>query len=93
MNKSQLIAKIADITSKPKKTTEKVVNLIFDLMTETLADEGRVEIRGFGTFSNRKYEAYTGRNPRNGEFISVGAKSLPYFKPGKEMKLRVDANQ
>lgn len=90
MNKSDLVLVLAEKINQPKKKAEDVVNLIFDSMTNTLQNEGRVEIRGFGTFVNRKYEAYTGRNPRTGEFIQVNPKSLPYFKPGKELRYRVD---
>jgi integration host factor subunit beta len=66
------------------------VNLVFDQMTEALRRGDRIEIRGFGSFTNKSYEAYTGRNPRTGQTIHVPAKRLPHFKVGKELKERVD---
>jgi integration host factor subunit beta len=59
-------------------------------MTEALQRGDRIEIRGFGSFTSKSYEAYTGRNPRTGETIHVPAKRLPFFKVGKELKERVD---
>jgi integration host factor subunit beta len=61
-------------------------------MTDTLANEGRIEIRGFGSFINKKYKSYVGRNPRTGESIEVKPKSLPFFKVGKDLKERVDGS-
>jgi integration host factor subunit beta len=90
MNKSQLIETIAEKSNIPKKRAEEVVNLIFDSMTQALVRGDRIEIRGFGSFVNREYESYTGRNPRTGESIKVQPKKLPFFKVGKELKERVD---
>ncbi len=90
MNKSQLIETISEKSNIPKKRAEEVVNLVFDSMTEALARGDRIEIRGFGSFVNRGYESYTGRNPRTGESIEVQPKKLPFFKVGKELKERVD---
>jgi integration host factor subunit beta len=59
-------------------------------MGDALANGDRVEIRGFGAFSVKKYKAYTGRIPKTGERIKVKGKKLPFFKPGKELKERVD---
>ena len=90
MNKSQLIETIAEKLNIPKKRAEEVVNLIFDSMTDALVKGDRIEIRGFGSFVNREYGSYTGRNPRTGESIKVQPKKLPFFKVGKELKERVD---
>jgi len=90
MNKSDLIETISEKAHVPKKQAEMVVNLIFDAMTGALAADDRVEIRGFGSFVSRNYEAYTGRDPRTGKSISVPKKRLPFFKAGKELKIRVD---
>lgn len=90
MNKSQLIETIAEKLNIPKKRAEEVVNLIFDSMTGALVKGDRIEIRGFGSFVNREYGSYTGRNPRTGESIKVQPKKLPFFKVGKELKERVD---
>jgi integration host factor subunit beta len=59
-------------------------------MTQALKRGERIEIRGFGSFTSKSYDAYTGRNPRTGETIHVPAKRLPFFKVGKELKERVD---
>jgi integration host factor subunit beta len=67
-----------------------VVNLVFDQMTEALKRGDRIEIRGFGSFTSKSYDAYTGRNPKTGDPIHVPAKRLPFFKVGKELKERVD---
>ena len=90
MNKSELIDKIAEKANLPRKRAEQVVNLLFDSMTEALAKNERIEIRGFGSFVSREYRARTGRNPRTGEAIDVPRKRLPFFKVGKELRERVD---
>ena len=92
MNKSELIEVIAQKTGMTKKRAEDVVNLVFDSMTDALSQGERIEIRGFGSFVNRSYGAYTGRNPRTSESIQVKPKRLPFFKVGKELKERVDHN-
>jgi integration host factor subunit beta len=93
MNKSELVEKLAERAKITKKRAEQVVNLIFEQMTEALERGERIEIRGFGSFTNKSYDAYTGRNPRTGETIHVPAKKLPFFKVGKELKERVDYPQ
>lgn len=90
MNKSDLIEKIAQKANVPKKKAEDIVHLIFDLMTGTLVHGDRIEIRGLGSFTVKEYGSYTGRNPRTGESIHVGAKRLPFFKVGKELRERVN---
>jgi len=90
MNKSELIEQLAAKSNLAKKKAELVVNLIFDSMTKALVDEERIEIRGFGSLVNKHYGAYSGRNPRTGEVISVPEKRLPFFKVGKELRERVN---
>ena len=90
MNKSDLIERISEKSRITKKQAEMVVNIIFDSMTKALQIGDRIEIRGFGSFVARTYESYTGRNPRTGQSIHVAPKKLPFFKPGKELKKRVD---
>lgn len=90
MNKSQLIEKIAEKSNITKKKAETVVNIVFDSMTKALANNDRIEIRGFGSFVNKQYGSYQGRNPRTGETISVTPKRLPFFKVGKELKEQVN---
>ncbi len=90
MNKSELVEKLAERAKITKKRAEQVVNLVFEQMTDALRRGDRIEIRGFGSFTSKNYDAYTGRNPRTGETIHVPAKRLPFFKVGKELKERVD---
>ncbi len=72
------------------KEIERVVSAFFDSVTEQLQRGGRVELRGFGAFSTRGRDARRGRNPRTGEPVDVDAKRVPYFKPGKEMRERLN---
>ena len=69
---------------------EQIVAVFFDRIVGQLRDGGRVELRGFGAFSTRAREARTGRNPRTGDAVEVDAKRVPYFKPGKEMRTRLN---
>ena len=71
---------------------EKILDIFFDNIIERLAEGGRVELRGFGAFSTRAREPREGRNPRTGEAVDVPAKRVPYFKPGKEMRARLNAD-
>jgi len=89
MKKSDLIEILATKKDIPLKAAEKVVNVILDSMTETLISGGRIEIRGFGSFEMRKYEGYTGRNPKTGAKTTVAPKKSPFFKVGKELKKRI----
>lgn len=90
MNKSDLIQLVSDKMGQSHKKAERVINLIFDSMTDNLVSGGRIEIRGLGSFVNKSYGSYVGRNPRTGEIIEVKSKKLPFFKVGKELRLRVD---
>ncbi len=69
---------------------ESIIDTFFEEITGRLIGNGRVELRGFGAFSTREREARTGRNPRTGETVDVNAKRVPYFKPGKEMRARLN---
>ena len=90
MNKSELIERLAERTELNVMQAEEVVNLIFRKMRDTMVNGGRIEIRGFGSFVVKEYKSYQGRNPKTGEKIEVPPKKLPFFKPGKELKERVD---
>ena len=72
------------------RDVERIVTVFFDEITQRLSADGRVELRGFGAFSPRARDARTGRNPRTGESVEVEAKRVPYFKPGKEMRARLN---
>ena len=90
MNKSELIEKLALKSGINVIQAEEIVNLIYKKMKDTMVAGGRIEIRGFGSFVVKEYEAYQGRNPKTGEKIAVPPKKLPFFKVGKELKERVD---
>ncbi|HTG39655.1 integration host factor subunit beta [Sphingomonas sp.] len=75
------------------RDVERIVNVFFDEIVARLSGDGRVELRGFGAFSTRARDARTGRNPRTGETVSVEAKRVPYFKPGKEMRVRLNVGE
>lgn len=83
----QLVGDNPDLTSRD---VEAIVATFFDRIAEHLAEDGRVELRGFGAFSTRARGARNGRNPRTGEAVAVQAKRVPYFKPGKEMRQRLN---
>ena len=70
---------------------ERVVDVFFDEIAKRLAEGGRVELRGFGAFSTRERDARKGRNPRTGDAVEVPGKRVPYFKPGKDMRQRLNA--
>ena len=86
MTKADLINLISEKAGITRVKAETVVNTIFDSMIEALMRDDRIEIRGFGSFVNRDYSSYQGRNPRTGEVIDVHQKRLPFFKVGKELK-------
>ena len=91
MIRSELVQNILDANpSLAMRDVEAIVTTFFDGITDRLASNGRVELRGFGAFSTRARDARTGRNPRTGETVSVDAKRVPYFKPGKEMRVRLN---
>jgi integration host factor subunit beta len=91
MIKSELIEKIA--SENPhlfQRDVEMIVNVIFDEIIDALADGQRVELRGFGAFSVKHRPSRSGRNPRTGEQVFVEEKYVPYFKTGKELRLRMN---
>lgn len=91
MTKSELIEALAEKHSDlPLKEVETAVKSIIDNMAETLASGERIEIRGFGSFSLHYRAPRVGRNPKTGESVSLDAKYVPHFKPGKELRERVD---
>lgn len=91
MIRSELVQLLArDNPGLSLKEVEHVVSVIFESIVDQLAAGGRVELRGFGAFSSRARGARTGRNPRTGTAVEVDAKRVPYFKPGKEMRARLN---
>ena len=93
MIKSELIARLASENPHlTQRDVERVVGVILDSMTSALESGGRVELRGFGAFSVRARPARAGRNPRTGDTVSVKAKRVPFFKSGKELRERLNAD-
>ncbi len=91
MTKSELIAHLASANPHLRQPDiELIVATIFNEITDALARGDRVELRGFGAFSTRTRDPRTGRNPRTGEAVEVIAKAVPYFKPGKELRERIN---
>ena len=90
MTKSDLIEQIANTAGLTKDKASVVVNAIFDEMVDAMKRGERIEIRNFGNFTVRHYEAYTGRNPKTGESVQVDEKRMPFFKVGLELKRRVN---
>lgn len=90
MTKSELIEEVADRIDVPKNRASSIVNAIFESMKEALVEDERIELRGFGSFSIRNYDARVGRNPRTGEEVQVPPRKSVHFKVGKELKHRVD---
>ena len=90
MNKLELIQLLKDTAELSKSEATAVVDIFFNEMTNALANGNRVEIRGLCSFFVKDYGAYIGRNPKTGEKVKIAPKKLPFFKPGKELKERVD---
>jgi integration host factor subunit beta len=94
LTKSELIAELT--TANPHlrgQDVETIVATIFEEITYALSRGERVELRGFGAFTVKHRDARTGRNPRTGASVSVDEKSVPFFKAGKELRLRVNAGK
>jgi integration host factor subunit beta len=90
MNKADLIEELKNQNGFSRRQADQVVELFFKELMNSLAEGDRVEIRGFGSFFVKNYRAYTGRNPKTGDLVDVMPKKLPFFKCGKELKVRVD---
>ncbi|MEJ6682456.1 MAG: integration host factor subunit beta [SAR86 cluster bacterium] len=91
MTKSELIERIASVqTQLPAKDVELAVKLMLEQMAEVLAEGDRIEIRGFGSFSLHYRPPRLGRNPKTGESVELSGKYVPHFKPGKDLKDRVN---
>ena len=94
MIKSELIQRLTE--ENPHlyhRDVERIVATVFDEIAEALAKGDRVELRGFGAFSVKKRDARIGRNPRTGESVPVPEKHVPFFKTGKELRMRMNDGQ
>jgi integration host factor subunit beta len=93
MIKSELISALsAENPHLTQRDVEKAVTVIMETIVGALEDGGRVELRGFGAFSVRTRPARSGRNPKTGQPVSVKAKHVPFFKSGKELRARLNAD-
>jgi integration host factor subunit beta len=90
MNKSDLIVALSDKKNLTEKQATEIVDLMFKGFINEFKKGGRIEIRGFGSFSIREYKAYKGRNPKTGNAVNVKPKKAPFFKVGRELKKMVD---
>jgi len=93
MTKSELIDAIVEREDQiTRREAEVVVNNILNAIGDALGRGERVELRGFGSFYTKRRDARIGRNPKTGESVAVPSKTVPQFKPGKELRERVDAS-
>ncbi|HHF3489345.1 integration host factor subunit beta [Haemophilus influenzae] len=91
MTKSELMEKLSvKQPTLPAKEIENMVKDILEFISQSLENGDRVEVRGFGSFSLHHRQPRLGRNPKTGDSVNLSAKSVPYFKAGKELKARVD---
>ncbi len=91
MTKRDLIEEVVRLYPRySRRDAEVIVNSVFGGMADALRHGARIEIRGFGSFVVKHRQAREGRNPKTGRIVSVPAKHVPFFKVGKELKLRVD---
>ena len=94
MTKSELIERLADQARQvPAKELELAIKELLEQMAQTLQKGERIEIRGFGSFSLHYRAPRVGRNPKTGETVKLDGKYVPHFKPGKELRERVDASK
>jgi integration host factor subunit beta len=93
MIKSELIASLTSkLNQIPEKDVTLSVNLLLDVMSDTLSKGERIEIRGFGSFSLHYRAPRNAHNPKTGERLVTAAKYSPHFKPGKEMRERINSS-
>ena len=90
MTKADLIEEVSRVVEMTRKDSEVIVEAIFDSVVRSLRGGDKIEIRGFGSFRTRQRQARIGRNPKTGDRVDVPPKQVPYFKPGKELRERVN---
>lgn len=86
MTKAELVEEVSRSADLSKKDAEVVVDTVFQSVIDALHRGDKVELRGFGSFRLRQRESRRGRNPKTGDAVDVPPKSVPYFKPGKELR-------
>ena len=86
MTKAELIEEVSKVSDLTRKHSEVIVDAVFSSIVEALQRGDKIELRGFGSFRIRRRGTRTGRNPKTGQGVVVPAKTVPYFKPGKELR-------
>ena len=92
MTKADLVEEVVRVSNVSKKHAEIIVNTVFASITEALQSDDKIELRGFGSFRVRRRRSRQGRNPKTGDRVDVPEKRIPYFKPGKELKDLINAD-
>jgi integration host factor subunit beta len=93
MIRSEMLLALAKLNPQLRaEEVERALDIFFNEIADRLAAGGRAELRGFGAFSTRARDPRNGRNPRTGETVEVPGKRVPYFKPGKEMRSRLNVS-
>ncbi len=93
MNKSELVKRIAKERGLPERRVKEVVDMVFQIMAQTLAEGGRVEIRGLGSFRLKKRPSRFVKDPKTGIEIFVKERYVPHFKMGRYMKLKLNSKE
>jgi integration host factor subunit beta len=86
MTKADLVDEVTQAAELSRKDSETVIDIVFESIVKSLRAGDKIEIRGFGSFRSRQRKARVGRNPKTGERVEVPPKTVPYFKPSKELK-------
>jgi integration host factor subunit beta len=92
MTKANLVEEVTQAVELSRKDSETVVDIVFESIVKSLRAGDKIEIRGFGSFRSRQRKARVGRNPKTGARVEVPPKTVPYFKPSKELKDLVNGN-
>ena len=93
MTKADLVEKVAGSADVPRKVADEVVQVVLDSIVGALHGDEKVELRGFGSFRIRQRDERTGRNPKTGEAVALSGKYVPHFKPGKDLRERVNSSR
>ena len=93
MTKAELVEDVARAAELTKKDAERLVEIVFESIIDTLNSGEKIELRGFGSFRVRERGARRGRNPKSGDPVDIPAKRVPYFKPGKELKELINEDE
>ncbi len=90
MTKAELVEEVSRASDLTKKHSEVIVDTVFETIKDALRRGEKIELRGFGSFRLRRRDSRRGRNPKTGDRVDVPPKRVPYFKPGKELKDRIN---